>query len=327
MESIDFTTPEIAQSDLVTFGDTTVNLKRDDAEAYRKQINNLRDHLNRYIGEHPDIGLVKMMISGSLAKGTALSTIQDADVALYVKGSSAPHELGKLLEWLVERLRNTYPQIERNKIYVDGPCIVIAFSGTGIKVEVAPILYDGDADDRGYLWDRTTGKRILTSIPQHLEFIRKRKSAQQTHFSQVIRFLKWWAQQRAADTEGFQFRSFLIELVMAKLADSGTKFDDYHAGIEAFFTYIQNSGLKERVAFTDFYATSKLPKQSTGVIEIFDPINPENNVASDLTEADRVLLVDLANKALDALAFARTCQTKGEAVACWQELMGPSFNP
>lgn len=327
MDTISFLTPEISQTDVGAFCDDHVNLKREYADEYREQINNLREHLDRYIAEHPDVGLVKLMLSGSLAKGTALSTMQDADVALYVKGDSVPEDLAELLEWLVERLRTTYSQIDPQKIYVDGPCVVIEFSGTGINVEVAPILYDGDAQDRGYLWDRSTGKRILTSIPQHLKFIRKRKDSQKQHFAQVIRLVKWWAQQRAADTDGFRFRSFLIELLMAKLADNGTKFDDYHSGLEAFFAYIQNTGLRQRIAFTDFYAAGKLPKENTGAIEIFDPINPENNVARDLTETDRRLLVELAGKALDALAYARTCQTKSEAVTCWQELMGPSFNP
>jgi hypothetical protein len=49
-------------------------------------------------------------------------------------------------------------------------------------------------------------------------------------------------------------------------------------------------------------------------------------VASDVTEAKRQQLVGLADKALDALSYAKTCQTKAEALECWQELMGASFN-
>ena len=36
------------------------------------------------------MGLAKMVLSGSLAKGSALRTINDIDVGLYVKGESAP---------------------------------------------------------------------------------------------------------------------------------------------------------------------------------------------------------------------------------------------
>ena len=181
-ETFEFLTSEVTQADLATFADERVNLKRADRDKYRDQVRNLRDRLEAYIEEHPDIGLVKLLMSGSLAKGTALCTINDIDVAMYVKSDGAPNELAKLLNWLVEKLRATFPQISQEKIYVDGPCVVISFKGTGIDVEVAPILYEGDKDWRGYLWDRSTGKCILTSIPLHLEFIRVRKEKQHPHF-------------------------------------------------------------------------------------------------------------------------------------------------
>ena len=113
---------------------------------------------------------------------------------------------------------------------------------------------------------------------------------------------------------------------MAKLSDDGKEFDDYLSGLEHFFVYIQKSGLKERIAFADNYALTKLPKQKIDIVEIFDPVNPENNVAYDMDESKRKQLVELADKALDALTFARTCQTKGEAIECWQEVMGSTFN-
>ena len=326
MQTIDFLTAEISQSDIATFAADKVNLKSDRANQYREQVRNLRDHLDRYISEHPDMGLAKMILSGSLAKSTALRTINDIDVGLYVKGESAPHELGKLLEWLVERLRTTYHQTSPENIYVDGPCVVISFSGTGIDVEIAPILYEGDPQWRGYLWDRFTSEKILTSIPLHIDFLRRRKAAQPDHFVQVIRLVKWWAKERARDTSGFSMRSFLAELILAKLADNECKFTDYHVGLEHFFLYVQKTGLKERIAFTDNYAAAKLPTHSTGPVEIFDPVNPDNNVASTMSEATRRTFVELAEQALDALSYARTCQTKGDALECWREVMGATFN-
>jgi len=325
-ETFDFLTSEVTQADLVAFANDRVNLKQEYVQRYRDQVSNLRNRLETYIAEHPDIGLAKLQMSGSLAKGTALSTINDVDVAMYVKSDGAPSELDKLLQWLVGRLRNTFPQISPENIYVDGPCVVISFSGTGIDVEVAPILYEGDKDWRGYLWDRTSHKKILTSIPLHLDFIRNRKEKQPTHFAQVIRLVKWWARQREEDTQGFTMRSFLAELIMAKLSDNGVQFDDYLTGLENFFVYIQRTGLKERISFSDNYSSTALPKQRISVVEIFDPVNPQNNVAENITDAARLQFVELADKALDTLGYARTCQTKGEAVECWQELMGSTFN-
>jgi tRNA nucleotidyltransferase (CCA-adding enzyme) len=326
MESFVFLAPEITQSDIATFAADKVNLRSDRANQYREQVRNLREHLDRYISEHPDMGLAKMILSGSLAKSTALRTINDIDVGLYVKGDSAPQDLVKLLGWLVERLRTTYHQISPEKIYVDGPCVVISFSGTGLDVEITPILYQGDPEWRGYIFDRFSGEKVLTSIPLHIEFLRKRKASQPDHFVQVVRLLKWWTRERERDTHGFSMRSFLVELIMAKLADEGCKFADYHTGLEHFFMYVQRTGLKERIAFRDNYALSALPARSTAAVEIFDPVNPANNVASTMMENTRQTFVKLAEQALDALSYARTCQTKADALECWREVMGATFN-
>lgn len=326
-ETIDFMQPEILQSDLVTFAQTRVNLKQDRAKTLREQVSTLREHLDRYISEHDDVGLAKMQLAGSLAKGTALSDLNDIDVAAYVTADNEPKDLSELLLLLRDRLRETYSNKTPETIYIDDPCVVIEFSGTGLNVEVTPIYYTNDPEWRGYLWDKRTGKRILTSIPLQLEFIRSRKAKCESHFAQVIRLAKWWAKQRERNTDGFHLRSFAIELIMAKLLDQGKQFDNYHSGLENFFSYIQKTGLRERVAFTDYYPISKLPAAQLGVVEIFDPVNPQNNVTEFMTEADRKAVVDAAAEALDALAFAQSCQTKAEAIECWQDIFGPSFNP
>jgi tRNA nucleotidyltransferase (CCA-adding enzyme) len=327
MNSYNFIKPEISQASLAAFAADKVNLKSEDAQRYREQVNKLREHLERYISEHPEIGLEKMILSGSLAKGTSLKTLNDIDVAVYVRGEGdAPEDLAPLLELLLKRLRTTYSQIPQDRIKIDGPCIVISFAGTGLDVEVAPILYMGDPRWRGYLWDRRTRERILTSIPLHLEFIRKRKDAQPAHFAQVIRLLKWWVRQREGDTHGFALRSFIVELIMAKLADCSIDFTDYHAGLESFFVYIQKTGLKDRIAFEDNYGGSELPAKAGSPVEIFDPVNPTNNVASHMTDQLRCRFVELSEQALDALSYARNCQTKDDAIECWRELMGASFS-
>ncbi|OJV10106.1 MAG: hypothetical protein BGO12_13680 [Verrucomicrobia bacterium 61-8] len=326
METINFLEREISQGDITAFAQTKVNLSKERADKYREKVNILRDHLERYISEHEDVGLVKMLLSGSLKKGTALRTINDIDVALYVKGNSAPRELGPLLQWLVERLRTTYHQIPPANIRIDGPCIVITYSEIGIDVDVAPVYYEGDPQWRGYLWDRQTGERILTSIPQHLEFIKRRKDKHSLYFAQTVRLLKWWARQRERDSQPLILRSFLIELLASKISDIGRNFSDYHEALEHFFQYVQKTGLKDRIAFADFYSLDKLPKNRIGIVEIFDPVNPENNVASHVTEQTRALFVQRADEALDALSYAKTCQTKGEAIECWQDIMGTTFD-
>lgn len=325
MDTFNFLEPKVSQVNLVTFGNERVNLQQKQVVKYRDQVNSLRSNMERYMTENPELGLVKLQNSGSLAKGTALSSIDDIDVGLYVKGSVAPDNLGELLSWLEERIKKTYSTTPVGKIYIDDPCVVIELS-SGIRVEVAPILWDGDENYRGYMWDRRTRSKILTSITQHLQFIRARKSQHPKHFAQVVRFAKWWARQRSLDTPGFSFSSFLIELIVSKLADDGLSFDNYHEALISFFSYVQNSELKSPISFTDFYQHSDLLKNDSSPIVIVDPVNPENNVAAGYTDSERRTFVECSGTALDFLTFAQTCQTKGEAIQCWQELMGSSFS-
>src|SRR5271157_5050598 len=73
----------VDHGDIVRFADERVNLKRDDATELRAQANRLRDKLEGYLADHPDFELKKMLLSGSLAKGTALKSISDIDRLLH----------------------------------------------------------------------------------------------------------------------------------------------------------------------------------------------------------------------------------------------------
>jgi hypothetical protein len=100
---------------------------------------------------------------------------------------------------------------------------------------------------------------------------------------------------------------------------------DYPEALEVFFTSIVKTELSERVAFTDYYAAWKLPGPTGNAIEVFDPVNPENNVAVNYTTEGRARIVSAAGRALDALGEARYATTKGDEVECWQDVLGPSF--
>jgi tRNA nucleotidyltransferase (CCA-adding enzyme) len=323
--AITTSSPLISHVDVARFAADYVNLKREDANEYREQVNRLRAKLDGFITEHPDYGLIKMLLSGSLAKGTALKTINDIDVALYVQASVAPTDELQLLYWLAERLRKAYPQMDASQIQPATHCIRISFRGSGLDVDVSPVHYDGAPDDRGYLVARDTGKRVLTSIPLHLKFIRARKDAQPDDFAQVVRLVKWWVKQRKKQDESFRLKSFLTEMIVAHLADAGMDMSDYPKALEQVFRYIVKSQLKERIAFTDYYPASKLPSATWDAMEVFDPVNETNNVATGYTDQDRRRILEAAEEALDSLAEARFATTRGRAIECWQDVLGPSF--
>ncbi|MDQ8044976.1 MAG: CBASS oligonucleotide cyclase, partial [Patulibacter sp.] len=166
---------------------------------------------------------------------------------------------------------------------------------------------------------------VKTSVSQHLTFIQARKAANPADFAQVVRLAKWWAKQQKNLNDSFRFKSFMAELVLAHLADEGQSFVDYVDALEQFFAWIVDTELGERVAFEDFYSASELPSPTAAAIEIFDPVNAENNVASLYTEVQRRAIVDAAEQALDAIAEARYATTKSRAIECWQVVLGKSF--
>jgi len=62
----------IDHKDIVKFAEERVNLPKDKADEYRAQAKRLRDKLEGYLEDHPDFSLKRMMVAGSLAKGTGL---------------------------------------------------------------------------------------------------------------------------------------------------------------------------------------------------------------------------------------------------------------
>lgn len=320
-----FTAPQIEHSDIATFADECVNLRRDDAKEYREQVGRLREKLDKYAADHPDYGLIKTLLSGSLAKGTALKTLNDIDVAFYVKADKTPKAEPELLEWLAKRLREAYPQMKPDQIKPNRHSVCIKFAVSGLNVDVVPVQYKGDPDDRGYLFAFDGGEPVLTSIPLHLTFIRKRKDVQKTHFAQVIRLVKWWVRLQKSKDDAFRLKSFMTEMIVAHLADTGVSMADYTAALEKVFSYIVKSRLKTRIFFTDYYPASKLPGPTGKPMEIFDPVNETNNVAAIYDDTHRQKIVTAAQEALEAISEARFATTRGRAIECWQDVLGPSF--
>jgi tRNA nucleotidyltransferase (CCA-adding enzyme) len=317
--------PYIQHTTISEFADEKVNLKREVVSAYREQVNSLRDRLGKYIQEHPDYSLVKMLHAGSVMKGTALKTVNDMDVGVYVRPSNETTDERRLIPWLSDRLKEVYSNMKPDQFELQDHCVTISFRGSGLNVDVVPVIYEGDPEDRGFLITKDTGERVLTSIPLHLKFIRSRKDAQQQHFAQVVRFMKWWVRQRKIEDESFRFKSFMVELVCAHLADNGLDMSDYPQALQRIFTYIVSSGLKKRISFTDYYKSNKLPAPTQSPMEIFDPVNPENNVAGKYSERDRQRLAEAAHDALDALTEAHYATTQGRAEDMWRIVLGPSF--
>lgn len=315
----------VDHKDLLRFAEDRVNLPKDKADEYRAQANRLGDRLQGYLNEHPDFSLKRIQIAGSLAKGTALKTINDIDMGCYISGASAPTETGALLDYLAERLRNAYPNFSPDQVTPNTYSVTVSFRGSGLDVDVVPILYDGDPRWYGNLVSQEDGSFLKTSIPLHIEFARSRKRAQPKHFAQVVRLAKFWTRIMKQERDGFRFKSFMVELVVAHLCDEGVDLSDYPEALQAFFTYIARSDFREQIVFTDYYAASTVGNFSQPV-QIIDPVNALNNVSRLYTAAEADAVVDAALDAGDAIDGALHAPTKHETLAYWQKVFGSSFS-
>lgn len=318
---------EIEHSHIEQFAAERVNLPRPTAQQHRDQVNRLRARLHTKIDEDPNYGLVKLLHAGSVAKGTALKTVNDLDTAVYVEKAAAPDDDRKLVPWLADRLFEAAPpNMTRDQFVEEAHCVTVNYKGSGLNVDVVPVLYEGEADDLGYLVNKTTGARMLTSITLHLRFLRDRKQEYGTNFAELIRLTKWWRRQATnQDHPDLKFKSFMIELLWADLADGGLDLSDYPTALEGFFQYVVQTEFDDIVTFTDFCKPSELPARGTAPIEVIDPVNPDNNVAVRYDTAAKNLIVAACADAFDALAEARFATTKARAVDCWQAVLGPSF--
>jgi tRNA nucleotidyltransferase (CCA-adding enzyme) len=315
----------VGHREIQAFAQDRVNLPQDKATQYRAQARRLREKIDSYVDDHPDFTLRKMMLSGSLAKGTALRSLNDIDVACYISGADAPQKIGELLEYLAERLRKAFPNFSPDQVKPQTYSVTVSFKGTGLDVDVVPILYHGDPNWYGDLVSQEDGSFLETSIPLHLDFCSKRKKAHEKDFAQVVRLAKFWAKNMKQEREGFRFKSFMIEMIMSHLADTGTDFSDYPEALQSFFTYIAKTDLRERIVFTDYYSASEAGSFPEP-IEIIDPVNPNNNVGRLYTNANADMIADAALDAGDAIDAALSAPTKGQSVAYWQKVFGTGFS-
>jgi tRNA nucleotidyltransferase (CCA-adding enzyme) len=314
----------VDHADIARFAAERVNLPRDEAEQYRAQVRGLRERLEGYLTEHPDFSLKKMMLSGSLAKGTALRALNDIDVACYVAGADAPKDTQALLEYLAARLRKAYPNFKAEQVKPQQYSVTVSFMGSGLDVDVVPILYDGDPQWFGNLVSQDDGSLLKTNIPFHLEFIRKRKNAQPDDFAQMARLIKYWIRYVKQRQDSFRFKSFMVELILAHIADAGVGFTDFPEALQHFFTYIIKTDLRKRIVFPDYYSATAVGNFSDR-IQIIDPVNAENNAARLYNDQQAAAIVEAAMDAGDAIDSALRATTKADTVRYWQKVFGPTF--
>ena len=310
--------------EIAAFAQDKVNLPKEWADGYRAQARRLRERLETYLDEHPDFTLKRMQVSGSLAKGTALRTLNDIDVACYVSGANAPQQVSELLEYIAERLRKAFPNFSPDQVVPQTYSVTVSFRGSGLDVDIVPILYDGDPT---MVWQPCQSGRRVVPENEHSSasrFLRQAEEGSGEAFLAGCKAREVLGAPHEAEQDGFRFKSFMIELILARLCDQGLDLSDYPDALQHFFGYVAKSRLREKIVFTDCYAASKVGSFSEPV-QIIDPVNELNNVSRLYTGTNADLIVEAALDAGDAIDAALYAPTKQETVRYWQKVFGPSF--
>ena len=117
----------IDHAEIANFAQERVNLPKETADEHRAQVRRLCDRLESYLNEHPDFTLKKMLLSGSLAKGTALRSLNDIDVACYISGVDSPSDVPKLLTFLADKLRTAFPNFSPDQVKPNTYSVTVSF--------------------------------------------------------------------------------------------------------------------------------------------------------------------------------------------------------
>jgi hypothetical protein len=308
----------VTPPDLRAFLSEVVNLPPERLANVRATIKALRLQLARHVGSSEEFGLIEILNSGSVAKKTAITPLNDVDVAVLLRPGDVPtYQLPDLLKYVRDLLVTAYHPKAQEDYSITRHAVRVEFRDSRLAVDVVPIIPHPEKERFALLPTRGSGEWVLTSIPLHLEFIRE-CSREHPDFLELVRLVKWWRRE-----QGVHFKSFLIELLWAHLLRTRqVAKGDLHEALLGFFGYIVRTELRETVSFDGDHERSEA---ASAPVRVSDPVNPSNNVAAAIDPARRDQLVRACREAFEALAAAQTAPTAMVARTNYQRVFGPRF--
>lgn len=309
-----------------------IKLQKDNMQKYRDQINNLKTKLEDKIKNDESNGLkvTKFLLAGSWKKHTILKPSGDnpidIDLVLFVGGDeNIQNDLKKLHDFIVKYLKEIYPQKDINRdVDAQGntKSITIRFSGSGLEVDIVPVVPISDPER--YVWQpqRGGGGKYITSVENHLDFsvsLRKNNPS----YTAIVRALKWWKnykELKPTDTDP-GISSFAIELIVAYLDDNNGVETNIEEAIIRFFQFVSGSNFPD-IKFN--HAINDIPYYTTPIY-IADDTNNENNATKKIDSTVWREIIEHAEEAFDSLNYAQSKNNEGATVEEWKRVFGPTF--
>lgn len=305
-------------SQLRYYDSNVLRLPADKRKEYHTQVDRLIEELSKNVRSKTEINITKVVKAGSFAKFTILKKTSvdpvDVDVVFYICGKSADTEtVESLSETLHELLIKIYPTKSVADFEIQRKAATVTFVGSGLSVDLVPVIEDADDPDYGWQYDIQDGSKMQTCAPCQIKFVRDRKN-KDSDFRTLVRMAKRWRNH----AELKPLKSFAIELVMAYILDRDGNGGSIEERFRKFLLYIAQTGLKEPISFPE----NRLPLgYFADPVVIIDPVCSTNNVTSRITETERKEIVEAAQLAWETANFA---SAEGD-IAVWKEIFGPRF--
>ncbi len=258
-----------------------------------KKIAKHRDRIRSRIKAHIEkagLQLARAPNAGSYAKRTGLiryvrgkSTIGGQDVDLpFVLTHRSGHslDLRALLDTFHGWVKRSY---SRSEITRTKSSIKLKLKTFGYSFDIVPMVaHPEHGRTHEYLY-RADGTKVLTSVSQHVKFIRHRtqdskKSKGVVEFNQMVRLFKWWSSWRIAEDDTIvEFPTFLLELLCAKVFDELGVAPTYTETLETWFIALASIVEDRREIRFDADGTVDVPqaRSETGWV-VRDPVNSAN---------------------------------------------------
>jgi hypothetical protein len=263
----------------------------DTREAIHKQAADIRRII---CGQATADGLVMVatLEAGSFAKHTGLrrhvrghSAVegQDVDLPFVVKPAAQNGDrIDELLRRFEGYARASYPNTPR---FVTASSVELRFVASKLNYDLVPMLASTEPGCQLIL--KKDGRRLVTSVAKHVEFIRRRtrqsdEAAGRVKFNECVRLVKWWRDVRI-DGAGTieEVRTKLIELLCASAYDRLGVMPTYTETLAKWFGWMAAvTAQRQTIIFNDYQSVEPFQEDAGGnrLWRVPDPVNVNNNV-------------------------------------------------
>lgn len=308
----------LSNTEIRYYDSNVLRLPADKRKEYHAQVDRLIEELRKSVRDKTEIKITKVVKAGSFAKFTILRKTTydpiDVDVVFYISGKDVTKEtLDSLSQTIYDLLIKIYPTKSVEDFEIQRKAATVTFVGTGLSVDIVPIIEDETRSGYGWQFDIHDGSKMQTCAPCQIQFVRDRKN-QDSDFRTLVRLAKKWRNY----AEIKPLKSFAIELIMAHVLQTQGSQGSIEQRFRNFLLYVAQSGLKEKISFPE----NAQPHGSfSDPVVILDPVYSFNNVTSRISAQERKDIVAAAQVAWETANFASVEDDN----AVWKEIFGPGF--